>query len=121
MISPFGAMYLRPGNLWKDFSVQSLVTKWDGCYTADKYTDTGKHITGILASADSKLSDHMKHRWDQAQHSLTHTMVVHGKADLKKGDLLIMDERAFFVLLVDDIGVLGVSAMIYLEERNDIK
>ena len=121
MISPFGSMYLRPGNLWKDFSVQSLTTQWEGCYTADKYTDTGKHLTGILASADSSLSERMKHRWNQEQHSLTHTLVVRGAADVKKGDLLIWEERAFLVLLVEDMGTLGASGILYVEERNDLK
>ena len=121
MIPSFGGMYLRPGNLWKDFSVQSLNTEWNGCYTADKYVDIEKHLMGILASADSSLSGRMKHRWDQDQHSLTHTLVVRGVANVKKGDLLILEERAFLVLLVEDVGALGASGILYVEERNDLK
>lgn len=121
MISPFGSMYLRPGNLWKDLQVRTMQTEWSGCHTTDNYVDTGGHITGILAAADSKLSDRMRHRWDQDQHSLTHTLIVRGRAELKKGDMLILDERAFLVLIVDDVGALGASGIVYLEERNDIR
>jgi hypothetical protein len=121
MISSFGTMYLRPGNLWKDFQVRTMQTEWSGCHTTDTYADTGEHVTGILAAADSHMSDRMKHRWDQDQHSLTHTLLIRGRAGLKKGDMLILEERAFLVLLLDDVGALGVSGIVYLEERNDIK
>lgn len=119
--NPFGAMYLRPGNLWKDFEVKEKRTGVVDGYAETGYFDTGRHLIGILAEADSNLSDRMKHRWDQDQHSLTHTLVVRGRADVKKGDFLVADERGFFVLLNDDIGALGVSGIIYLEERNDVK
>lgn len=114
-------MYLRPGNLFKDFQVKELKTEAEGGYWEDRYVDTGKHVMGALAEADSNLSERMKHRWDQKQHSLTHTLVTQGRANLKKGDLLTLEERAFLVLLVDDVGSLGISSLAYLEERNDVK
>lgn len=121
MMNPFGAMYLRPGNLWKSFRVKELLTKMEKGYPVEKYEDTSRTIFGILTEVDNNLSDRMKHRWDQDQHSLTHTVIVRGRADLKKGDLLILEERAFLVLLADDIGSLGTTGLIYLEERNDVK
>lgn len=121
MRNPFGAMYLRPGNLWKDFLVKVLNVDNVNGHIVEKYLDTGEHILGILAEADTNMSDRKKHLWDQDQHSLTHTLVVQGRPNLKKGDFLTTEERAFLVLLVDDIGSLGVSGIVYLEERNDIR
>lgn len=114
-------MYLRPGNFFRNFLVKELITEADGGYWSDRHVDTGKHVTGALAEADSNLAERMKHRWDQKQHSLTHTLVTQGKADVKKGDFLILGERGFIVLLVDDVGSLGISSLAYLEERNDVK
>lgn len=121
MIHPFGTMYLRPGNLWKCFSVKRLQTTMNHGYPMDEYVDTGMHVKGVLAEVTTNQSDMRKHLWEQEQHSLTHTLVGVGKAGLKKGDFLIMEERGFLVLLVDDVGALGVADMVYLEERNDVK
>lgn len=114
-------MYLRPGNLYKDFLVKSNMTEIKGGYSVNKYVETGNHVIGVLAEASSKLSDNMKNRWDQSQHTLTHTLVVRGKSHVKKQDHLILGERGFLVLTIDDISTLGISEIIYLEERNDVK
>lgn len=113
-------MYFRPGNLWKTFTVKSKISENVNGRYVETLKETGI-ITGVLAEADKNQSDRMKHRWEQDQHSLTHTLVVRGKADLKKGDFLTLGERAFLVLLNNDIGSLGGSSLVYLEERNDIK
>lgn len=114
-------MYLRPGNLYKDFLVKTKITEMKNGYPVEKYAETEKHVIGVLAEASSKLSDAMKNRWDQSQHSLTHTLVVRGKSHVKKQDHLILGERGFLVLSIDDISALGISEIIYLEERNDVK
>ncbi|HJB29721.1 MAG TPA: hypothetical protein IAA06_13155 [Candidatus Blautia faecavium] len=121
MINPFGAMYLRPGNLWKSFAVKRLRTEMVNGYAVDSYADTGIYVTGVLAEATANQSDMRKHLWDQDQHSLTHTLVAVGKVGLKKGDFLTVGERTFLVLLVDDVGALGIANLVYLEERNDVK
>lgn len=120
MMNPFGRMYLRPGNLWASFQVRHLVAENVNGRMIEEMQE-GEPFLGILAEADSNLADRMKHRWDQDQHSLTHTLIVRGKADVRKGDFLIMDRRLFLVLLNDDVGALGATGMIYLEERNDVK
>lgn len=117
----FSTMYLRPGNLWKSFRIKELKTNVIGGHPVTQYVDSNRDIIGILAEADSNMADRKKHMWDQDQHSLTHTLAVKGMPELKKGDFLTLEERGFLVLLVDDIGSLGVSGLIYLEERNDIK
>lgn len=121
MGNPFGAMYLRPSSLWKDFQIKECCVSMKDGYPVTNYQNNGTHLLGVLADADSNLSDRMKHRWDQDQHSLTHTLVIRGQADVKKGDFLVSDERGFLVLLVDDISGLGTTGLVYLEERNDVK
>lgn len=120
MMNPFGRMYLRPGNLWATFQAQRLETENVNGRVVEEMKE-GKIFLGILAEADSNMADRMKHRWDQDQHSLTHTLIVRGREDIRKGDVLTMGSRNFLVLLNDDIGALGATGMVYLEERNDVK
>lgn len=120
--SPAEMMYLRPGNLEKEFIVKRSGQKVSDTGTPFvQYMDTGNLISGVLAEADKNQSDRKKHLWDQEQHSLTHTIVCSGGAVAQKGDILAMDNRVFMVLLADDVGGIGVSTIYYAEERNDIK
>lgn len=123
MISnPSKMMYLRPGNLYKDFIVKKKVAKISDTGTPiEVFEDTGNLIKGILAEADSNISERKKHLYDQDKHSLTHTIVSRGSAEAKKGDALIHNERTFIVLLTEDVGDLGTSTIYYAEERNDVK
>ena len=108
-------MYLRPGNLEKDFIVKRKKTDISDTGTPySGYVDTGLLVSGVLADADKNQSDRKKHLWNQDQHSLTHTIV-------SKGDLLAMDDRYFLILLVDDTGALGIATIYYAEERNDLR
>jgi len=114
-------MYLRPGNLQRDFMVEEKKENFFNGDPVTKYEKTENLVKGILANADTGQSERMKHRWDQYQHSLTHTIVSHGKPFAKKGDKLILGNRVFLILLVDDTGSLGISTIYYVEERNDVK
>lgn len=120
MISPFGLMYLRPGNLWTDFVIKRKTIHNIRGHPVTEFEERGV-ISGILAEASTHESDRMKHRWDQEQHSLTHTLVIRDSTDIKQGDYLSTSGRTFLVLLIEDIGNLGATGMIYLEERNDLK
>ena len=120
MRSPFRGMYLRPGNMYKSFEVSRKKTILENGHPTEKHMPSGD-VKGILAEADAYQNDKMKHRWDQDQHSLTHTMVIRGRADLRKGDTLHREERFFFVLTTDDPGYLGGSTIVYLEERKDVR
>lgn len=123
MISnPSKMMYLRPGNLYKDFIVKKKMAKISDIGTPiEVFEDTGNLVKGILAEADSNISERKKHLYDQDKHSLTHTIVSRGAAEAKKGDALIHNERTFIVLLTEDVGDLGTSTIYYAEERNDVK
>lgn len=115
------AMYLRPGNLWKNFKVLKMHADNVDGYTKTSYEDTGAILNGILAQATSNEKELTKHLWDQNQHSLTHTLVVSGRCTLDKSDMLAYEEKAYLVLAVDNAGDLGVAGIAYLEERNDLK
>lgn len=52
---------------------------------------------------------------------IRNTLVVSGRCDLKKSDILAYEEKAYLVLAVDNAGNLGVAGIAYLEERNDLK
>ena len=114
-------MYLRPGNLWKEFRRMKNQSANIGGNFEKKYVDTGEIITGILAQATVNDKEMTQHLWDQSQHSLTHTVVISGACKVKKMDLLVFEDRAYLVLANDMVGNLGVAGIIYLEERNDIK
>lgn len=115
-------MYLRPGNLEKDFIVKRKETKVSDTGTSySEYAPTGKIVSGILADADKNQSDRKKHLWDQDQHTLTHTVVSYDIPHAKKGDIFVMEDRYFLTLLVDDAGALGVATIYYMEERNDLR
>ena len=115
-------MYLRPGNLEKDFIVKRKKTDISDTGTPySGYVDTGLLVSGVLADADKNQSDRKKHLWNQDQHSLTHTIVSKGEPVAKKGDLLAMDDRYFLIRLVDDTGALGIATIYYAEERNDLR
>ena len=90
-------------------------------YAKNSYEDTGTIVDGILAQATSNERELTKHLWDQKLHSLTHTLVVSGRCDLKKSDILAYEEKAYLVLAVDNAGDLGFAGIAYLEERNDLK
>ena len=115
-------MYLRPGNLYKDFLVKRMKNDVSEIGLPIKgYTDTGDLISGVLAEADTDDSERKQHLWDQNQHSLTHPIVSEGSPLARKGDLLVMGERMFLVLVVDDAGGLSVATIYYAEERNDLR
>ena len=117
----FGKMYLRPGELWKEYRVKRLRTANQRGYPVNSWEDTGDTVRGVLAEASSNDAERTKHLWDQDQHSLTHTLVVTGTANARKGDLLTHGNRSFYVLVNDNVGALDGASLIYLEERNDVK
>lgn len=112
-------MYLRPGNLLKDFIVEE--SKTDVSPTgrpALSYKDDGaKMLRGVLAEADPR----QKRRWEQLQHPITHTIVQTGRPQAKGEDKLVMGNRVFLVQGVDDAGSLGICTIYYVEERMDVK
>ncbi len=121
MMNLFGGMYLRPGNLWKSFRIKRHKVVNQNGYYKESYEDTQDDVKGIISIAENSASERMKTLFDQESHSITHQLIVMGRPDLKKNDMLIYGEKAYLVLIIDDVGQLGTTGLVYLEERNDIK
>ena len=111
-------MYLRPGNLFKEFIVERNVGGVSEYGRArPEYQEKRKTLKGCLAEA----SDGDRERWKQLQHPVTHTITQAGRPVAKPEDKLILDNRVFLVCAVDDCGGLGVSTIYYAEERADLR
>ena len=112
-------MYMRPGNLYKEFVVESNKTDVSTSgRPIEKYdSEDIKTLKGSLADATAKDIA----RFGQNQHPITHTIVQPGRPLAKANDKLILDDRVFLVWGVDEAGSLGVCTIYYAEERKDIK
>lgn len=112
-------MYVRPGKLLKDFIIESneqTITSTGrvaNCHTGDG-TRTMK---GCLAEASDE--DRVNHR--QSDHIVTHTIVQAGGPAAKRTDKLVLGERTFYIVDMDDAGSLGIATIYYAEERRDVR
>jgi hypothetical protein len=113
-----GYMYLRPGNLYKDFLVAkgSGGTDGKGRVSTNFDTDAPVLIRAVLAQATPEE----RARWDQIQHTVTHVIVCTGKPKACENDLLTCGKRKFLVHGVEEAGELGICTIYYAEERHDI-
>lgn len=112
-------MYLRPGNLFKDFVVETrtqTVTR-TGRPAVGYSGDGSRMLQGCLADA----SDEERKAHSLPEHIVTHTIVQSGPPMAKRTDKLILGERVFYIVDIDDTGTLGLSTLYYAEERNDVK
>lgn len=112
-------MYIRPGNLFKEFVIEekSTTVTDTGRVAADHVGDGSKILKGCLADADAKDKEGRSTK----EHTVTHTIVQAGAPMAKRTDKLILGKRVFYIVDMDDAGGLGVSTIYYAEERNDVK
>lgn len=112
-------MYVRPGNLFKEFVIESnrqVVTSTGR--VANSHTGDGtKTLKGCLAEA----SDEDRTNHSQKDYVVTHTIIQSGNPKAKRTDKLILGERTFYIVDIDDAGSLGISTIYYAEERRDAK
>lgn len=110
-------MYLRPGNLFKDFFVEkkgaSLSTR--GRARSEYDGTTAERIKAVLAEAKPQE----KERWRQLQHPISHTITQKGSPQAEAEDRLTLGDRIFFIQGVDEPGALGLWTIYYVEERYD--
>lgn len=111
-------MYLRPGNLYKDFIIEENRTcvGTSGRPRTSYYGDGSRMLRGALAEADDK----QKVRWEQLQHPVTHTVIQDGRPRAKAEDKLMLGSRIFLIQGVDEPGGLGICTIYYVEERKDV-
>lgn len=112
-------MYLRPGNLFKDFVVESnsqTVTS-TGRVANNPSGDGSRILKGCLADA----SDEDRANHSQDDHIVTHTIVQAGHPMAKRSDKLALGNRTFYIVDIDDAGTLGLTTIYYAEERRDVK
>lgn len=119
MMKSTRVMYLRPGNLFKDFVVEN--NKQDVSSTGrvvNKHNGDGAiMLKGCLAEATN--DDRQNH--SQHDHIVTHTIVQAGSPKAKRTDKLILGNRTFYIVDIDDCGSLGITTIYYAEERRDVK
>ncbi len=112
-------MYLRPGNLFNEFILESNRQAVTGtgrvvnCHTGDG--------TEILKGCLAEASDEDRTNHSQKEHVVTHTIVQAGGPKAKRTDRLVLGERTFYIVDIDDTGSLGISTIYYAEERRDAK
>ncbi len=112
-------MYLRPGNLFKDFIVESntqTITK-TGRPAVKLFGDGSRMIRGCLAEASPEI----RQTHSLPDHAVTHTIVQSGRPKAKRTDKLILGSRVFYIVDIDDTGGLGISTIYYAEERRDVR
>lgn len=111
-------MYLRTGNLIKDFVIEPIKravnTKGRAQTTYD--TETRGILRGVIADADANAVA----RYSQAEHPCTHQIVQYGGEKAKPGDRLVRDHSHYYILGVDNIAALGIATIYYVEERTDL-
>ena len=112
-------MYLRPGNLFKEFIIESnkQVVTSTGRVVNQHTGDGANTLKGCLAEASNEAREN--HSRDD--HRVTHTIVQAGKPKAKRTDKLVLGERAFYIVDIDETGSLGISTIYYAEERQDVK
>lgn len=112
-------MYLRPGNLYKDFIIEentAAVGRTGRPQTS--YNNGGNRmLRGALAEATPK----QKLEWEQLQHPITHTVVQDGRPKAKAEDKLVFGNRVFIIQGLEEPGSIGVCTIYYVEERMDVQ
>lgn len=112
-------MYVRPGNLFKEFVIERDKQSVTGTgRVANNHAGDGKKtLKGCLAEA----SDEDRENHSQKDHIATHTIVQAGRPRAKRMDKLVLGDRVFYIVDIDEAGMLGISTIYYAEERRDAK
>lgn len=112
-------MYLRPGNLIKDFIIEKSNESFrTSGRIRSNYDGSGFDIIqGCITEADPE----QKKQWMQLQHPVSHVIVQRGSPKAKEDDKLVLNNRVFFIQGIDNANGLGIITMYYVEERNDLR
>lgn len=112
-------MYLRIGNMYKDFIVEKK---------CEKINTSGKPVTKyesdgsiIIKGCLAKATPEEKEKWRQLNHPISHTIVQTGSPKAKAGDRLVLNHRIFYIQNIDNADEIGIATIYYAEEREDVK
>lgn len=111
-------MYLRTGNLIKDFIVEPVrrTVNAKGRPQTSYDTDSRAILRGVIADAGPEAVA----RYSQTAHPCTHQIVQRGGVKAKPGDRLVRASAHYYVLGVDNVAELGIATIYYVEERTDL-
>jgi hypothetical protein len=111
-------VYLRTGNLVKDFIIEPMTREVNskGRATTTYDTQSRKILRGVIADADANDVA----RYSQTEHPCTHQIVQRGGEKAKPGDRLVRDHAYYYIAGVDNVGALGIATIYYVEERTDL-
>lgn len=111
-------MYLRTGNLVKDFVIEPIkrTVNAKGRAQTTYDTETRAILRGVIADADTNAVA----RYSQTEHPCTHQIVQRGGEKAKPGDRLVREHSHYYVLGVDNVAALGIATIYYVEERADL-
>ncbi len=114
-----GTLYLRPGNLFKDFWVEKRITGKTsrGRKTATFQSEGAPHLLAVLAEAKPEEIERFR---QQNAHPITHTITQRGRPKAGPEDRLVYQGRYFYIQGVDCPGDLGLWTIYYAEERSDV-
>lgn len=112
-------MYLRPGNLFNDFAIEE---------NGQEVTSTGRAVVGyssnegrMLKGCLAEATEEEREGHSVSDHVVTHTIVQSGPPKAKRTDRLVLGDRVFYIVDIDDTGMLGIATLYYAEERRDVK
>ena len=111
-------MYLRTGNLVKDFVIESVARNVNssGRPSITYDVETAAILRGVIADASPEAVA----RYSQTEHPCTHQIVQRGGEKAKPGDRLVRGHTHYYVLGVDNVAALGIATIYYVEERTDL-
>lgn len=110
-------IYLRPGNLFRYFSVEKQCASVDGHgRPTQSYQPSQRKVKGVLADATPVE----KEQWQQVNHQITHTITQPGPPVAIEGDRLLYNGRVFYVQGIVHPGDLGLWTIYYAVERFDL-
>jgi len=111
-------MYLRPGNLFKDFVVCKHIEKLN---KAGRPVATFEKTQTVIRGCFTECDSHEVQQWRQLNHEITHKLVQAGEKQAVQGDYLVREDKVYLIEEIAPLSELGVSTIYYLSERNDAK
>lgn len=111
-------IFLRPGQQFKIYNIYRKVSLTDkkGRVTFSPDAIPIGQVKGMIALASQKELD----RWKQAEHPISHTIVVRGKSVVRPEDILELQGEKYYVQGKMDSGGLGIFEIIYCDKRSGV-